>query len=134
MKTHSTSISQFFDNCGQYKNMAIEIDNLILETSPNIDRKLHNTDNTTILGYAFAPYKNSCYDGFWPIISIAPQKNNLSLYFMLFENGNSVVKQYAHIFGKSNVGVSCIRLKKLNEEKLDAIRELVSKVKVEPIK
>ncbi len=134
MKTDSNSITQFFDNCGKYKNMAIEIDKLILEVSPTIDRKLHTTNNTTILGYAFAPYKNSCYDGLWPIISIAPQKNNLSLYFMLFEDGNSVVKQYSHIFGKSNVGVSCIRLKKLNEEKLETIKELVSKVKIERIK
>ncbi len=81
--------------------------------------------NMYLIGYKYMDYKNSNYDGKWPMISVAPQKNNISVYIFAFYNGKYIAEMYAHSFGKSNVGRSCIRIKKLDEEREKKLREII---------
>lgn len=84
-------------------------------------------DAMTIIGYYIVPYKTNSFDGEYPLISIAPQKNNISIYVMVTINGEYLVPLYGDAFGKSNVGKSCIRIKKMNEEKYDALEGLLQR-------
>ncbi|MCL1987897.1 MAG: hypothetical protein FWG64_08005 [Firmicutes bacterium] len=57
-----------------------------------------------------------------PLISLKRQKNAVHIYAINLE-------KYAPIFGKSAVGKGCIRVKSLNNERLQAIKEIISKNK-----
>ncbi len=87
---------------------------------------LFKTNNDmALIGYKYIDYKNSNYDGKWPIVSVAPQKNNISVYIFAFNNGKYIAEIYADVFGKSNVGKSCIRIKKLNKKREKSLREML---------
>ncbi len=126
MKIEAKTIQEFFNQCDEYTEIAKKIDSMIKETDLYKDRKLHSSDSITVLGYGFRPYKNTCYDGVWPLLSLSPQKNNLGFYVMIYEGGKSILEKYKDVFGKSNVGVGCIRIKKLNDERIKALKEIIS--------
>ena len=70
-----------------------------------------------------------------PFISIASQKNNISLYHMsLYENAplkNWFTKEYAsQCKTKLDMGKSCIRLKKMDDIPFDLIGKLAGKISV----
>ncbi len=126
MKITANTIDEFFENCGKHKENAITIDKIISKYKIYGDRSLHESDSITLLGYNFVPYKNTCYDGVYPMISMAPQKNSLNLYINFFYRGNEpITKGFANIFGKSNVGISCIKIRKLTAERIDAINDII---------
>lgn len=79
----------------------------------------------TIIGYYVVPYKTNDYDGEYPLISIAPQKNNISVYVMVTVNGEYLVPKYGDIFGQSNIGKSCIRIRRMNDEKYEMLEALL---------
>lgn len=79
----------------------------------------------TIVGYYVVPYKTTTENTEYPLISIVPQKNNISVYVMVTINGEFLVPKYADVFGKSNVGKSCIRIKSMNEDKYEALEQLL---------
>lgn len=121
------TIEELFTIDNRYTDVMIEIDKLILAMNPNIERKLFKDRSFVGVGYNFLPYKNTCYDGVWPQISMTVQKNNVSVYIMYFPNGKPIVEEYINVFGKSNVGKSCIRIKKLDVEKLLAFQSIFSR-------
>ncbi len=125
MKVDATTPEEFFQNCGKYEGLAREIDSLLHDLDFAQDRRIHTSDSITLLGYGFTPYKNSCYDGLWPTISMAPQKSSLNFYAMLYEEGKPVVEQYKEIFGTSNVGVGCIRIRKLTPQRKAALEKII---------
>ncbi len=127
MKIQSKSIEELIDNTTYKKDLFIKLDKIVAEYSPVLGRQFFYTDSISMIGYGIVPYKNSCYDGMWPMVALAPQKNNISLYIMVFENGKPIIEDYKDVFGKSNIGKSCIRLKNLNEEKITAIKQLLDK-------
>lgn len=84
------------------------------------------TNTIVLVSYGTIHYKCSTYDGPWPLISFTAQKNNISLYLMLYIDGKPFIERYSEIFGKSNVGKGCIRIKKLNEERIKALNEIAT--------
>ncbi len=125
MKITANTIDEFFEKCDIHREKALAIDEIISKYELYSDRKLHKSDSVTLLGYGFVPYKNTCYDGEWPLISIAPQKNSLNLYVNVYENNEPISKKFIKAFGKSNVGISCITIRKLTDERLEAIDEII---------
>lgn len=91
--------------------------------------KLFTSDSSpmSMIGYCFVPYKTAVNTAPYPLISIAPQKNNISIYIMGVVDGQFIVPNYAPIFGKSNIGKSCIRIKTMNEDKYEALAEILKR-------
>ena len=79
-----------------------------------------------MLGYGSFKYKNYKKEVIdWPIISLASQKNYISLYVCCVADGEYIAEKYKEKLGKVSVGKSCIRFKKLEDIQLKAIDELL---------
>src|SRR5690349_1430996 len=79
-----------------------------------------------MLGYGSFKYKNykkEIVD--WPTISLASQKNYISLYICAVENGEYIAEKYKDTLGKVSVGKSCIRFKKLDDLNLKALEKII---------
>ena len=85
------------------------------------------------LGWLYAPYKSASFDGLYPKICLKEQKNAVHVYVTLFVDGKSVIENYTAIFGKSAIGKSCIRVKKLTRQRREALEEIINLV-VESVK
>jgi len=81
------------------------------------------------LGWYFYHYKCSTHDGPYPRIALKQQKNGVHVYTALWENNRSILQEYEDVFGKSNLGQGCIRLKKLTPERQKALREILGKAR-----
>ena len=67
-----------------------------------------------MLGYGRYHYKYaSGLEGEAAVVSLASQKNHISLYMCATENGEYLAKKNKARLGKVSVGNSCIRFKKL---------------------
>ncbi len=65
-----------------------------------------------MLGYGSFPYLNSKKEKMeWPVISLANQKNYVSIYVCAVEKGEYIAAKHKNELGKVSVGNSCIRLK-----------------------
>ncbi len=95
--------------------------------------QLFTSNKMSMIGYHFVDYKTSTYDGKWPLIALAPQKKTINLYIMVFKDNQGIAELYKDVFGKSNVGKSCIRIRKMNEQKYQAIDEMIGYIKKEII-
>jgi len=76
-------------------------------------------------GYGMFKYKN--YKGEvidWPVISMASQKQYVSVYVCAVMDGEYIAEQYKDRLGKVSVGKSCIRFKKLEDVDLDTLKEV----------
>ncbi len=123
MNKKAKTIEELIDNSGDFKDSLISLDKLITEVLPEIDRKLFSGTSITMLGYGFFDYKD--YKGVvypWPAISIAPQKNYLSLYLMGIKDGKYISEMHADKLGRASVGKSCIRFKNLENLDLNELK------------
>jgi hypothetical protein len=98
------------------------LDALIRRSSPKFKPYFaHN-----MIGYGKFPYLNYKKEkGMWPIVALASQKNYVSIYVCAVEKGHYLAEQYKKKLGKVSVGRSCIRLKKLEDVHLPALRTLL---------
>ncbi len=79
-----------------------------------------------MLGYGSFPYKNSKKEvGEWPVISLANQKQYVSLYVCAVIDGKYVAETHQKELGKVSVGKSCIRLKKLEDVNLAGLKKVL---------
>lgn len=61
----------------------------------------------------------------WPTVSLANQKNYISLYICAVQNGEYVVEKHKAELGKVSVGKSCIRFKKIEDLNLKALENVI---------
>ena len=79
-----------------------------------------------MLGYGSFPYKNSKKEMMeWPVLSLANQKQYISLYVCAVIDGKYLAEMHKKELGKVSVGKSCIRLKKLSDVNLDALKKVL---------
>lgn len=79
-----------------------------------------------MIGYGSFPYKNykkEIVD--WPIISLANQKNYVSVYVCAVVDGQYIAEKFKDKLGKVAVGKSCIRIKKLPDIDLDGLKKVI---------
>jgi uncharacterized protein YdhG (YjbR/CyaY superfamily) len=106
------------------KSEIIKLDKFIKETAPEL--KPHFAYN--MLGYGSFHYKSkSGREGYWPVISLASQKNYISVYVCSVENGKYVAESYGEKLGKVSVGKSCIRIKNLEDVNFEVLKEVIRK-------
>ena len=104
------------------KEIIMSLDKLIQKTVPSL--KPYFAYN--MLGYgAFKTkdYKKEIIE--WPVISLASQKNYISLYVCSVVNGKYLAEKYKDKLGKVNVGKSCIRFKRLEDLNLDVVKKVL---------
>jgi len=104
------------------KELILALHELIQKTVPKLKPYFANN----MIGYgAFAcrNYKKEMIE--WPVISLANQKNYVSIYICSVENGQYVAEKFAKELGsKVSVGKSCIRFKKLEEVHLPTLKKV----------
>lgn len=79
-----------------------------------------------MIGYGNFLYKN--YKGEeiqWPIVSLANQKNYISMYICAVVNDEYIAEKNKSRLGRVNVGKSCIRFDDVNKVNLTVLEELI---------
>ncbi len=94
----------------------------IQEAAPSL--KPHFSYNMP--GYGSFPYKNYKKEIIqWPVISLASQKNYISIYICAIQNGEYIAEKYKQHLGKVNVGKSCIRFQKIEDVNLEELKKVI---------
>lgn len=111
------------------KKIILALDSLIKKSSKTLTP--HFAYNMPGYGsFKYKNYKKEMID--WPIVSVASQKNYISLYICALEDGEYVAEKYKDRLGKVSVGRSCIRFKKLEDLNLDEIEKVIKKAASNP--
>ena len=99
-----------------------EIDKLIRSSAPKLERNfIYNMP-----GYGKFTYQNNKKETLeWPVISMASQKNYVSVYVCSVGKGGYVAEVFKDRLGKVSVGKSCIRIKKLEDINMDVLKEVI---------
>lgn len=86
-----------------------------------------------MIGYGSFPYVNAKKETVsWPVISLANQKNYISLYVCALDNGQYIAEMYAKELGKVKVGKSCINIKKLEDIDLEVLKKVLLMAEKKP--
>lgn len=86
-----------------------------------------------MLGYGSFPYRNYKKEPIvWPTISLANQKNYISLYVCSVVHGEYLAEKHQAKLGKVSVGKSCIRFKKLEDLNLLGLEQLLKQAAAAP--
>ncbi len=126
MRVEAATPDEYFVKAGEREPMLRQLDELIRETAPLLKRDMLTTSTMNMVGYGMFHYKGkSGSEGDWPVVSLANQKNYISLYVCGVEEGTYMAEKYADQLGKVSVGRSCIRFKKLEDLNLDTVRTIM---------
>lgn len=119
----ATNVKEYFDQLPPERKEPMErLHQFIQKVAPSL--KPHFAYNMPGYGnFKYKNYKKEVID--WPTISLASQKNYISLYVCSVENGQYVAEKYKHELGKVNVGRSCIRFKKLEDLDLKGLEKVI---------
>ncbi len=111
------------------KEAVIFLHSFIQKTAPKL--KPHFAYN--MLGYGSFPYKNSKKEMMtWPVISLANQKQYISLYVCAVIDGKYIAEAHKKELGKVSVGKSCIRFKKIEDLNLDTLKKVIKLAEKNP--
>ncbi len=127
MKVEAKTIDEYFAKAGEREPMLRELDELIRESAPKLDRKIfENMGGGAAIGYGLSAYKfaNGTL-GEWPLIALANQKNYVAVYICAVKDGQYIPEAYKDKLGKVSIGKSCIRFNKIEKINLDGLAEVV---------
>jgi hypothetical protein len=115
--------TEYLDSLPPERRVVVEfLDKFIQEVAPSL--KPHFAYN--MLGYGSFKYKN--YKGEvidWPTISLANQKNYISLYICSVQSGEYIAEKHKEKLGKVSVGKSCIRFKRIEDLNLKELKNVI---------
>jgi uncharacterized protein YdhG (YjbR/CyaY superfamily) len=104
------------------KKILTEIDKIIRTEAPELkDFYAYNMPGYGAFNYV--NYKNEEIK--WPVISMASQKNYVSVYVCAVIDGEYIAEKFKDDLGKVSVGKSCIRFKKLEDLNLEVFKKVV---------
>lgn len=127
---NAKSISEYMAMLPPDRKEIIEaIDKVIKKETPSL--KQHFAYN--MLGYGNFKYKNSRGEELdWPKVSLASQKNYISLYICAMQDGKYIAEQHKEELGKVSVGKSCIRFKKLEDLNMAGLKKVLKLAEKSP--
>jgi hypothetical protein len=130
MNIEAKNREEYFKAAGERESILRELDKLIRKATPDMKPVLAGGMKGKMLGYGTIPYKSATSRGVidWPLVSLAAQKNYISLYICWVKDGKYIPEQYAPKLGKVSVGKSCIRFKKLEDLNLDTVKILLEEM------
>lgn len=129
-KTKAKTVKEYLDAVPEDRKELINfLHDFIQKSAPKL--KPHFAYN--MLGYGSFPYKNyKKEDITWPVISLANQKNYVSIYVCSVDKGLYVAEMYKKELGKVSVGKSCIRFKKLEDIDLQTLKKVIQIAEKKP--
>jgi uncharacterized protein YdhG (YjbR/CyaY superfamily) len=105
------------------REQVASLDRLIREAAPSLTPHIASG----MLAYGRYHYRyESGREGEWFIIGLASNKGAISLYVSAGDGTWYLAESYADRLGKVSVGKSCVRIKRLEDVDLDALRELIA--------
>lgn len=97
---------------------------LIRATAPGLEPVMLGK----MLGYGPFHYRyESGREGDAAVIALANNARDIAVHVLCADDDGYLAEQYKARFPKANVGKSCLRIRKLDDVDLDALRELVAK-------
>lgn len=119
----ATSIDQYIGMIKEpRKSEIIKLHELIKKSVP----KLKSYFAYNMIGYGQFHYKSkSGREGDWPLISIASQKNYISVYVCASDGKQYVAEKYKKELPKASIGRSCIRFKKTEDIDLEVLKKIL---------
>lgn len=115
----ATSVEEYFAMLPEERRETIKfLHNFIQKVAP----ALYPHFAYNMLGYGSFKYKNYKKETIdWPIVSLANQKNYMSLYVCAVQNGEYVAEKHKDELGKVSIGKSCIHFKQIADFNLKAL-------------
>jgi uncharacterized protein YdhG (YjbR/CyaY superfamily) len=122
-KVKATTVTSYLDAVPDGRQELIQfLHAFIQKSAPKL--KPHFSYN--MIGYGSFPYRNYKHEPItWPVVSLANQKNYVSVYVCCVVDGKYVAETYKKELGKVSVGKSCIRFKKLEDVNLPALKKVI---------
>jgi Domain of unknown function (DU1801) len=114
MKLEAATIEDLIEKSGPHADALRRLDTLIVETAPELQRRLFSGPSITMIGYGELVWENMSSSGVWPLIAVAPQKHHISMYVAAEVDGTPLVQLYDDRLGRNN-GKNCLRFKKLED-------------------
>ena len=117
------SVKEYFDMLPPERKVPMKfLHNFIRKAAPKLKPNfLYNMP-----GYGTFKYKNNKKEILeWPVISLANQKNYISLYVCVIDKDGYIAERYRKELGKVSVGRSCIRFKKIEDLNLKALEKVI---------
>jgi hypothetical protein len=127
---NANTVSEYMAMLPPERKETIEaVDKLIKKEAPSL--KQHFAYN--MLGYGNFKYKNNKGEVLdWPKVSLASQKNYISLYICAMQDGKYIAEAHKDDLGNVSVGKSCIRFKKLEDLNLDGLKKVLKLAEESP--
>lgn len=122
-KVKATTVKEYFDMLPEDRREPMEfLHKFIQQTVPS----LKSIFAYNMPGYGMFKcrnYKKELID--WPTVSLANQKNYISIYVCAIDNGKYIAERYKDQLGKVSVGKSCIRFKKVEDLNLETLKKVL---------
>lgn len=129
-KTKATTVKAYLAQVpAERKELVLFMHDFIQKAAPRL--KPHFAYN--MIGYGSFPYRNYKKELItWPVVSLANQKNYISVYVCAIEKGKYLAEMHAKELGKVSVGKSCIRFKKLEDINLLTLKKVIKLAEKNP--
>lgn len=115
MKIEASTIDELIEKSGTRSESLRRLDALIVATAPNLLRRLFSGPSITMIGYGDLIWENISSSGVWPLIAVAPQKHQISMYVAAEVDGKPLVQIYEGRLGRTNNGKNCVRFKRYDD-------------------
>ena len=124
------TVKEYFDSLPPERREPMDfLHKFIQESAPSL--KPHFAYNMPGYGnFKYKNYKKEIIE--WPIVSLASQKNYISLYVCAVQNGEYVAEKHKGELGKVSVGKSCIRFKKVEDLNLKTLEKVIQLAEKSP--
>lgn len=125
MKVEAKSIKELFKNSEELEQLFKELDRLISETVPGLERSFYSGNSINMIAYGLFPYKTTKEQYLWPVIGLAPQKGSINVYVSGLTFAMPICEFYQDKLGKVSAGKSCIRIKKIENLNIEEFKNLL---------
>ena len=124
------TVEEYLDRVPDERKPVINyLHEFIQKSAPGL--RPHFTYN--MLGYGSFKYQNYKKQMVaWPVVALANQKNYVSPYICAVERGEYRAEKHKAGLGKVSVGKSCVRLKKLEDVNLPALKKIIKLAAARP--
>jgi uncharacterized protein YdhG (YjbR/CyaY superfamily) len=104
------------------RNILTKLDQVIKNTVPEL-KEFYAYNMPGYGSFTYINYKKE--EVKWPVISMASQKNYVSVYVCAVDANQYIAEKYGDELGNVSVGKSCIRFKKLEDLNIEVFKKVI---------
>ena len=124
MRVEAASIEELIAKAPRGEDLAA-VDDLIVSVAPHLRRQLFSGPSITMIGYGEIEWTTMSSSGLWPLIAVAPQKHQTSVYVAADVDGTPLVQAYEGRLGRTNNGKKCVRFTRFANLDTEGFADLV---------